>query len=71
MNHRSTTSSAWPSRVARYFTGPRSASTVLAFTLDGGLLDLQVGEGHRLDRKLAGKAVALALPSFVARGAKL
>ena len=28
MNHRSTTSSAWPSRVARYRTGPRSASTV-------------------------------------------
>jgi hypothetical protein len=26
MNHRSTTSSAWPSRVARYRTGPRSAS---------------------------------------------
>jgi hypothetical protein len=27
MNHRSTSSSAWPSRVARYRTGPRSAST--------------------------------------------
>jgi len=71
MNHRSTTSSAWPSRVARYFTGPRSASTVLAFTLDGGLLDLQVGEGHRLDRELVGEAVALGLPSFVVRGAEL
>jgi hypothetical protein len=44
---------------------------VLAFTLDGGLLDLQVGEGHRLDRELVGEAVALGLPSFVVRGAEL
>jgi hypothetical protein len=28
MNHRSTTSSAWPTTAARYRTGPRSASTV-------------------------------------------
>jgi hypothetical protein len=42
-----------------------------ALALDGGLLDLQVGEGLRLDRELVGKAVALRLPPFVVRGAEL
>jgi hypothetical protein len=42
-----------------------------AFTLDGGLLNLQVSEGLRLDRELVGKAVALGLSSLVVRGAEL
>ena len=71
MNQRSTSWSPVPINVARYRTGPEIGVDGAPLALDGGLLDLQVGEGHRLDRKLAGKAVALALPSFVARGAKL
>jgi len=39
--------------------------------LYSGLLDLQVGDGLRLDRELVGEAVALGLPSFVVRGAEL
>jgi hypothetical protein len=39
--------------------------------LDGGLLDLQVGKGLRLDRELVGKVVALGLSSLVVRGAEL
>ena len=39
--------------------------------LDGGLLDLQVGEGLRLDPEHIGKTIALGLPSFVVRGAEL
>ena len=39
--------------------------------VDLGLLDLQVGEDLRLDRKLVGKAVALGLPSLVVRGAEV
>jgi len=35
--------------------------------LEGGLLDLQVGEGLRLYRELVGEAVALRLPSSAAR----
>ena len=42
-----------------------------ALALHRGLLDLQVGEGLRLDRELVGKAVALGLPSFVLRRAEL
>jgi hypothetical protein len=37
----------------------------------GGLLDLQVGEGLRLDREPVGEAVALGLPPFVVPGAVL
>jgi hypothetical protein len=39
--------------------------------LEGGLLDLQVGEGLRLDPEHIGKTIALGLPSFVVRGAEL
>jgi len=39
--------------------------------LHSDLLDLQIGEGLRLDRELVGKAIAFGLPSFVLRGAKL
>ena len=39
--------------------------------VDLGLLDLQVGEDLRLDRKLVGKAVALGVPSFVVCSAEL
>src|SRR5882672_254936 len=42
-----------------------------ALALHSGLLDLQVDEGLRVNRELAGKAVALGLPSFVVRGAEL
>jgi hypothetical protein len=35
-----------------------------ALAIYGGLLDLQVGKGLRLDRELVSKAVALGLPSF-------
>jgi hypothetical protein len=45
----------------------RLDSTALA--VHNSLLDLQVGEGLRLDRELVGKAVALGLPSFVRGGA--
>ena len=51
--------------------GPEIGVNGAAFTLDGGLLDLQVGEGLRLDRELVGKTVALGLLSFVVRGAEL
>jgi hypothetical protein len=46
-------------------------SAPLALALHSGLLDLQVGEGLRLDRELVGKTIALGLPSFVVRGAEL
>jgi len=39
-----------------------------ALALDGGLLDLQVGEDLRLNRDLVGKVVALGLPPFVGGG---
>jgi hypothetical protein len=39
--------------------------------LDGGLLDLQVGKGLCLDRKLIGKAVALRLPSSAVRSLEI
>jgi len=39
--------------------------------LHSGLLDLQIGEGLRLDRELVGKVVALGLSSLVVRGAEL
>jgi hypothetical protein len=39
--------------------------------LRSGLLDLEVGEGLRLDRELIGKAAAPDLPSFVVRGPEL
>jgi hypothetical protein len=42
-----------------------------ALALHSGLLNLQVGEGLSLNRKLIGKAVALGVPSFVVRGAVL
>jgi hypothetical protein len=57
--------------VARYFTGPRSASTVRRFALYSGFLDLQVGEDLRLDSELVDEAGAVGLPSFVVRGAEL
>jgi hypothetical protein len=71
MNHLRTVSLSAPSNVARYLTGPRSASTFRALALDHGLLDFQLGKGLRLDHELVGKAVALSLPSFVVRGAEL
>jgi hypothetical protein len=47
-----------PSSVARYRTGQVSLDLpVLA--LDGGLLNLQVGEDLRLDQELVGNAVRL------------
>src|SRR5438128_441559 len=60
-----------PSKVARYLTGPRSASTFRRSPPDSHLLDLQVGKGLRLDRKPVSEAVALRLPSFVVRVAEL
>ena len=39
--------------------------------VDLGLLDLQVGKGLSLNRKLVGKAGALGLPALVIRGAEL
>ena len=39
--------------------------------LDGGLLDVQIGAGLSLDRRLVSKAIALGLPSFVVSGAEL
>jgi hypothetical protein len=50
---------------------PEIALDGAALALDGGLLDLQIGEDLRLDRELVGKAVTLGLPSFVVRGAEL
>ena len=65
MNQRSTVSLSAPMSVAvgRLDNAP--------LALHSGLLDLQVGQRLRLDRKLVGKAVALGLPSFVVRGAEL
>ena len=37
----------------------------------GCLLDLQVRAGHRIDRELVGRDVALGLPSFVVRAETL
>jgi hypothetical protein len=46
---------------------PRSAT----LALNSGPLDLGVSEGLGLDREFVGKAVALGLPSFVARAVGL
>jgi hypothetical protein len=42
-----------------------------ALALKTRLLDLQIGEGLSLDRRLVSKAVALRLPTFVVCGAEL
>jgi hypothetical protein len=51
--------------------GPEIGLDGATLALHRGFLDLQVGEGLRLDGKLVGKAVALGLPSLVVRSAEL
>ncbi len=51
--------------------GPQVRLDLAPLALHSGLLDLQVGEGLRLDRELVREAVALGLPPFVVRGAEL
>jgi hypothetical protein len=54
------------------FDRPQVSLDLPALALDGGLLDLQVGEDLRLNRELVGKAVALGLPSsFAARSLEI
>jgi hypothetical protein len=71
-NHRRTASLSEPICVARSRTHRAKISLDgTALSLHNGLIDLQVGEGLRLDREPVGEAVALGLPSFVVRGAEL
>jgi hypothetical protein len=71
MNHRSTTLVGLAEQGGEIFHRTKICLNGATLALHSDLLDLQVGEGLRLDRKLVGKAAALGLPSFVVRGAEL
>jgi hypothetical protein len=71
INHRKTTSSAWPRRVARYRTGPRSASTVRRSPSTAAFSIFRSARAFASTRSLSARLLRFACRRSSSRGAKL